>query len=54
LKVAQRELDGKGRAEVRYSGTEALARVMVGGVVGGGHAGADAGDAGEIQKAPGV
>jgi phosphoglucosamine mutase len=26
---AEKELDGKGRVVVRYSGTEALARVMV-------------------------
>ena len=29
ISVAQRELDGNGRVVVRYSGTEALARVMV-------------------------
>jgi phosphoglucosamine mutase len=29
IDAAQRELDGRGRAVVRYSGTEALARVMV-------------------------
>jgi phosphoglucosamine mutase len=29
IEAAQRELDGNGRAVVRYSGTEALARVMV-------------------------
>lgn len=29
IEAAQRELDGKGRVVVRYSGTEALARVMV-------------------------
>ena len=29
IKAAERELDGKGRVVVRYSGTEALARVMV-------------------------
>ena len=29
IAVAQRELDGNGRVVVRYSGTEALARVMV-------------------------
>ena len=29
ISVAQRELDGKGRVVVRYSGTEALARVMI-------------------------
>ncbi|HUM05696.1 MAG TPA: phosphoglucosamine mutase [Terriglobales bacterium] len=29
IKAAQRELDGNGRAVVRYSGTEALARVMI-------------------------
>jgi phosphoglucosamine mutase len=29
IEAAQRELDGSGRVVVRYSGTEALARVMV-------------------------
>ena len=29
IEAAQRELDGKGRVVVRYSGTEALARVMI-------------------------
>jgi len=29
IETAQRELDGNGRVVVRYSGTEALARVMV-------------------------
>jgi phosphoglucosamine mutase len=29
IQGAERELDGKGRVVVRYSGTEALARVMV-------------------------
>jgi len=29
IEAAQRELDGNGRIVVRYSGTEALARVMV-------------------------
>jgi phosphoglucosamine mutase len=29
IEVAQHELDGNGRVVVRYSGTEALARVMV-------------------------
>jgi len=29
IQAAQRELDGNGRIVVRYSGTEALARVMV-------------------------
>jgi phosphoglucosamine mutase len=29
IEEAQRELDGNGRVVVRYSGTEALARVMV-------------------------
>jgi phosphoglucosamine mutase len=29
IEVAERELDGAGRVVVRYSGTEALARVMV-------------------------
>ncbi len=29
IETAQRELDGKGRVVVRYSGTEALARVMI-------------------------
>ena len=29
ISSAERELDGKGRVVVRYSGTEALARVMV-------------------------
>ncbi|HMB84570.1 MAG TPA: hypothetical protein VKI40_11040, partial [Terriglobales bacterium] len=29
IAVAERELDGNGRVVVRYSGTEALARVMI-------------------------
>jgi len=29
IEAAERELDGNGRIVVRYSGTEALARVMV-------------------------
>jgi phosphoglucosamine mutase len=29
IESAERELDGRGRVVVRYSGTEALARVMV-------------------------
>jgi phosphoglucosamine mutase len=29
IEAAERELDGNGRVVVRYSGTEALARVMV-------------------------
>jgi len=29
IEAAERELSGKGRVVVRYSGTEALARVMV-------------------------
>jgi phosphoglucosamine mutase len=29
IEAAERELDGNGRAVVRYSGTEALARVMI-------------------------
>ena len=29
IAAAERELDGKGRVVVRYSGTEALARVMI-------------------------
>jgi phosphoglucosamine mutase len=29
IRSAERELDGNGRVVVRYSGTEALARVMV-------------------------
>jgi phosphoglucosamine mutase len=29
IETAERELDGKGRVVVRYSGTESLARVMV-------------------------
>ena len=29
IAAAQRELDGNGRVVVRYSGTEALARVMI-------------------------
>jgi phosphoglucosamine mutase len=29
ITAAQRELDGNGRVVVRYSGTEALARVMI-------------------------
>ena len=29
INAAERELDGNGRVVVRYSGTEALARVMI-------------------------
>jgi phosphoglucosamine mutase len=54
IAAAEDELDGNGRVVVRYSGTEALARVMV-------EADSEekmltlaAGIAGEIQKALGV
>jgi phosphoglucosamine mutase len=51
---AERELDGNGRVVVRYSGTEALARVMVEAESEEKMKAITAGIAGEIQKALGV
>ena len=51
---AERELDGKGRVVVRYSGTEALARVMVEAESEAQMQSITAAIAGEIQKALGV
>jgi phosphoglucosamine mutase len=51
---AERELDGKGRIVVRYSGTEALARVMVEAESEAQMQSITAAIAGEIQKALGV
>jgi phosphoglucosamine mutase len=51
---AERELDGKGRVVVRYSGTEALARVMVEAESEPKMQSITAAIAGEIQKALGV
>jgi phosphoglucosamine mutase len=51
---AERELDGKGRVVVRYSGTEALARVMVEAESEAQMHSITAAIAGEIQKALGV
>jgi phosphoglucosamine mutase len=51
---AERELDGKGRVVVRYSGTEALARVMVVADSEAKMQSITAAIAGEIQKALGV
>jgi phosphoglucosamine mutase len=51
---AERELDGKGRVVVRYSGTEALARVMVEAESEAKMQSITAAIAGEIQKALGV
>ena len=51
---AERELDGKGRVVVRYSGTEALARVMVEAESEAKMQSITASIAGEIQKALGV
>ncbi len=52
--AAERELDGNGRVVVRYSGTEALARVMVEAESEEKMKAITAGIAGEIQKALGV
>jgi phosphoglucosamine mutase len=54
IEAAQRELDGNGRVVVRYSGTEALARVMVEAESEEKMRALTAGIAGEIQKALGV
>jgi phosphoglucosamine mutase len=54
IDAAERELDGNGRVVVRYSGTEALARVMVEAESEEKMLALTAGIAGEIQKALGV
>jgi phosphoglucosamine mutase len=54
IESAERELDGNGRVVVRYSGTEALARVMVEAESEEKMRALTAGIAGEIQKALGV
>src|SRR5207302_7704486 len=54
IEAAERELDGNGRVVVRYSGTEALARVMVEAESEEKMKTFTAGIAGEIQKALGV
>jgi phosphoglucosamine mutase len=54
IEAAERELDGNGRVVVRYSGTEALARVMVEAESEEKMRALTAGIAGEIQKALGV
>jgi phosphoglucosamine mutase len=54
IEAAERELDGNGRVVVRYSGTEALARVMVEAESEEKMRTLAAGIAGEIQKALGV
>jgi phosphoglucosamine mutase len=54
IEAAERELDGNGRVVVRYSGTEALARVMVEAESEEKMKAITAGIAGEIQKALGV
>ena len=54
IEAAERELDGNGRVVVRYSGTEALARVMVEAESEEKMRAITAGIAGEIQKALGV
>jgi phosphoglucosamine mutase len=54
IEAAERELDGKGRVVVRYSGTEALARVMVEAESEEKMQALTAGIAGEIQKSLGV
>jgi phosphoglucosamine mutase len=54
IEAAERELDGNGRVVVRYSGTEALARVMVEAESEERMQALTAGIAGEIQKALGV
>jgi len=54
IEAAERELNGNGRVVVRYSGTEALARVMVEAESEERMLALAAGIAGEIQKALGV
>jgi phosphoglucosamine mutase len=54
IEAAEKELDGNGRVVVRYSGTEALARVMVEAESEDKMLALAAGIAGEIQKAMGV
>jgi phosphoglucosamine mutase len=54
IEAAERELDGNGRVVVRYSGTEALARVMVEAESEERMRALTAGIAGEIQKRLGV
>jgi phosphoglucosamine mutase len=54
IEAAERELDGKGRVVVRYSGTEMLARVMVEAESQEKMQALTAGIAGEIQRALGV
>ncbi|MFZ0774471.1 MAG: phosphoglucosamine mutase [Candidatus Sulfotelmatobacter sp.] len=54
IEAAERELDGNGRVVVRYSGTEALARVMVEAESEEKMQALTAGIAGEIQKALGA
>jgi phosphoglucosamine mutase len=54
IQSAERDLDGKGRVVVRYSGTEALARVMVEADSEAKMQSITAAIAGEIQKALGV
>jgi phosphoglucosamine mutase len=54
ISAAERELDGNGRVVVRYSGTEALARVMVEAESDAKMRSVCAAIAGEIQKALGV
>jgi len=54
IEAAERELDGNGRVVVRYSGTEALARVMVEAESEERMLALTAGIAGEIQKRLGV
>jgi phosphoglucosamine mutase len=54
IEAAERELDGNGRVVVRYSGTEALARVMVEAESEERMRALTEGIAGEIQKALGV
>ena len=54
IEAAERELDGNGRVVVRYSGTEALARVMVEADSEERMQALTAGIAGEIQKALGI
>jgi phosphoglucosamine mutase len=54
IEAAERELNGNGRVVVRYSGTEALARVMVEAESEERMRALTAGIAGEIQKALGL
>jgi phosphoglucosamine mutase len=54
IEAAEKELDGNGRIVVRYSGTEALARVMVEAESETKMQSLTAAVAGEIQKALGV